>query len=197
MQSIGPRSEPLITPFRSMTGRDRRLGMNRIARGLLTSVGLARGVAAAAVALVLALAVAAPAVAAAAPTPVRTVHPVDPTNPFTIPAGQACTFDVIGQPYWGFSAKTVFPDGRIAHSVRAHGAYINAVTGATYPTADNFYVIDDIDPATGLDHVTLSGMAADSFLPGDTGPYGIVGPGPAFYDFVGKITFTYNLNTGV
>jgi hypothetical protein len=145
--------------------------------------------------LVLALVVAAPA-AAAVPTPTRTVHHLVPGDGFTISAGQACTFDVNGVPEWGFSAKTVFPDGLIFHSVRAHGAYENAVTGARYPTADNFFAIDDIDWATGIDHVTVSGMAADSFLPGDTGPYGIVGPGPAFYDFVGRFTFDYNLNTG-
>jgi hypothetical protein len=158
-----------------------------------------RPAAGAAIALAIGLIGAAPAAAsgnsAAHPTPIRTVF--HDLTPFTIPAGYACTFDVVGQPYWGFSAKTVFPDGRVAHSVRAHGAYENPANGATYPTADNFYVIDDVDPVTNIDHVTLSGMAADSFLPGDTGPYGIVGPGPAFYDFVGRITFDYNLNTGV
>ncbi|HET9682047.1 MAG TPA: hypothetical protein VFP19_08405 [Candidatus Limnocylindrales bacterium] len=154
---------------------------------------LTRAARGAAIALVFALLLAAPA-AAAAPTPVRTVYAL---SPFTIPAGQACTFDVEGHPYWGFTAKTVFPNGLIAHSVRAHGAYVNPANGATYLTADNFYVIDDVDPATGIDHVTLDGMAADSFLPGDTGPFGIVGPDPAFYDFVGRITFDYNLNTGV
>ncbi|HET7494630.1 MAG TPA: hypothetical protein VFJ80_04220 [Candidatus Limnocylindrales bacterium] len=153
--------------------------LSRVARGA--------GIAAA-----LALVVAAPA-AAAAPTPIRTVHAL---SPFTIPAGQACTFDVEGQPDWGFSAKTVFPDGRVFHSVRAHGAYVNADTGARYPTADNFFAIDNVDSVTGLDYVVLDGMGADSFLPGDTGPFGIVGPDPAFYDFVGRITFTYNLNTG-
>lgn len=169
--------------------------MNRIARRLLTpnrlTIRSARG---AVIALVLALVVAAPAAAAVA-TPIRTVH--HDLTPFTIPAGQACTFDVQGQPYWGFSAKTVFPNGLIFHSVRAHGAYVNADTGARYETADNFFAIDNVDPVTNIDHVTVDGMAADSFLPGDTGPYGIVGPGPAFYDFVGRITFDYNLNTGV
>jgi hypothetical protein len=115
---------------------------------------------------------------------------------FVIPAGDACTFPVAGRPDWGFSAKTVFPNGLVFHSVRVHGAYVNVGTGAEYPTADNFFAIDDIDPATGLDHVTVDGMAANSFLPGDTGPFGIVGPDPAFYDFVGRFTFTYNLNTG-
>jgi hypothetical protein len=153
---------------------------------------LTRAARGAAIALVFALLLAAPA-AAAAPTPVRTVSGL---SPFTIPAGQACTFDVEGQPDRGFSAKTVFPNGLVFHSVRAHGAYVNAETGARYESADNFFVIDNIDPVSGLDYVTLDGMAADSFLPGDTGPFGIVGPDPAFYDFVGRITFTYNLNTG-
>ncbi len=158
----------------------------RVARGAVIAVAFV---------LVAAAPVAAAQPAAAVPTPIRTVH--HDLTPFTIPAGQACTFDVEGHPYWGFSAKTVFPNGLVFHSVRAHGAYVNPANGAIYLTADNFFAIDDVDPATGLDHVTLSGMAADSFLPGDTGPYGIVGPDPAFYDFVGKITFTYNLNTGV
>lgn len=167
--------------------------MNEIARRLLTAARLTRPAAGAVIALLLALVVAAPA-AAAVPTPIRTVHHVG--SGFTIPAGEACTFAVDGVPYWGFSAKTVFPNGLVFHSVRVHGAYVNAGTGARYETADNFFAIDDIDPLTGIDHVTLDGMAADSFLPGDTGPYGIVGPDPAFYDFVGHVTFTYNLNTG-
>ena len=148
------------------------------------------------VAGVLALVVAAPVAAAAPhPIPIRTVH--HDLTPFTIPAGQACTFDVVGHPYWGFSAKTVFPNGLVFHSVRAHGAYENPANGAIYLTADNFFAIDDVDPVTNIDHVTIDGMAASSFLPGDSGPYGIVGPGPAFYDFVGRFTFDYNLNTGV
>ena len=160
---------------------------------------------AAAIGMILALVAAAPVAAAggrdsrgnsgAVPTPIRTVHS-DLTG-FQIDAGQACTFDVLGEPDWGFSAKTVFPNGLIFHSVRAHGAYVNKDTGVRYETADNFFAIDDIDPVTNIDHVTIDGMAASSFLPGDSGPYGIVGPDPAFYDFVGRFTFDYNLNTGV
>lgn len=172
--------------------------MNGIAQRLMILSRLPRAARGAVSALVLTLVVAAPAAAAspaaAVDTPIRTVN--HDLTPFTIPAGQACTFDVEGQPDWGFSAKTVFPNGLVFHSVRAHGAYVNADTGARYETADNFFAIDNVDPVTGLDYVTLDGMAADSFLPGDTGPFGIVGPDPAFYDFVGRITFTYNLNTG-
>src|SRR5262245_58200383 len=138
--------------------------------------------------------VAAAPVAAAAPRPIRTVHELH-WDGFTIPAGQACTFDVKGLPSRGFNAVTEFPDGRVQHSVRAHGAYINVETGATYPTADNFRLLERFDDVNSLDVGTLSGMAAWSFLPGDVGPYGNILDEAAFYDFVGTIRFTYDTNT--
>jgi hypothetical protein len=156
--------------------------------------GLARG---GVIAGVLALAMAAPAAAATppapVPTPIRTVH--NNLQPFVIPAGYACAFDVEGRPDWGFSARTTFQDGHTLSSVRAHGAYVNVATGAEYPTADNFRAIDRIDPVTNIDTVVLNGMAADSFLPGDDGPFGLVTEA-SFYDFVGTVWFKYNLNTG-
>ena len=155
----------------------------------LRLIRTARG---AVIAVVLALVVAAPAAAASA-TPIRTVHA---PNGFTIPAGQACAFDVAGQPSWGFVAQTVFPDGRVQGSVRIHGAYVNVATGASYPTADNFRYLNLTDPATGFVNVVLDGEAADNFLPGDIGPFGLVtNPNGAFYHFVGKVWFTINLNT--
>lgn len=130
---------------------------------------------------------------AAVATPIRVVH--SNLTGFVLPAGTACSFAVAGDPDWGFSAHTYFPDGLVRSSVRAHGAYVNVETGARYPTADNFYVVDDVDPSTNIDHVFLAGMAASSFLPGDDGPFGLVTEA-SFYDFVGTITFDYNLNTG-
>jgi hypothetical protein len=141
-------------------------------------------------ALTLAAAVAAPAAAATPPTRiVRDLHP------FTLPAGTACAFDVAGRPDWGFSARTTFSDGRIQSSVRAHGAYVNVATGATFPTADNFRALDQIDPATGIDTVVANGQLTSSFLPGDDGPFGLVTQA-SFYKFVGTIWFKFNLNTG-
>jgi hypothetical protein len=142
---------------------------------------LARG---AVVALVLVLVVAAPAAAA---QPTRTVYGL---SPFTISADTACPFAVEGQPSSGFSAYTVFSDGRLMGSVHAKGDYVNADTGARYPTLDNFHFVQWYDPSTGNTYVVLEGQAADWFLPGDTGPFGTVGPHGAMYDFVGRITFT-------
>jgi hypothetical protein len=146
--------------------------LTRTARGAVIALGLA-------------LVVAAPAAAA---QPTRTVY--HELHGFTIPTDMACPFDVEGQPSSGFSAYTEFSDGRLMGSVHLKGAYVNAETGARYPTLDNFHFTQWADATTGNIYVVLEGQAADSFLPGDTGPFGTVGPHGAFYDFVGRITFT-------
>jgi hypothetical protein len=157
---------------------------------------LTRAARGAVIALAIAGVAAAPASAATPPaavaTPIRVVYEL---HPFVIPAGSACSFDVAGRPDWGFTARTYFPDGLIQSSVRAHGAYVNVATGATFPTADNFRAVDDIDPVTGIDTVVANGELTDSFLPGDDGPFGLVTQA-SFYKFVGTIWFKYNLNTG-
>jgi len=144
------------------------------------------------IALALALAMAAPAAAATPPT--RTVFGL---GSWVIPAGSACAFDVEGQPSWGFIAKTVFGDGRVQYSVRAHGAYVNLATGARFPTADTSRNIDQFDPATGIDVVTLDGQNSYNFVPGDIGPFGVVtNSNGAFYHIIGSVSFTFDTNTG-
>jgi hypothetical protein len=150
---------------------------------------LTRTACGAGVALVLALVVAAPAAAA---QPVKTTHRT--LHPFTIPADAACAFDVEGQPDFGFSMHWTLSDGAEKGSVHAHGDYVNPANGMRYPTLDNFSYYQWTDPISGDTYVVLEGQAADSFLPGDTGPFGTVGPHGAFYDFVGRITFTIDAN---
>jgi hypothetical protein len=163
--------------------------MNRIARRLLTPARLTtRSARSAVIALVLALVVAAPAAAA---QPTRTVYAL---RGFTISADMACPFAVEGQPSSGFSAYTEFSDGRLMGSIHAKGDYVNVETGARYPTLDNFHFTQWYDSTTGNTYVVLEGQAASWFLPGDTGPFGTVGAHGAFYDFVGRITFTIDAN---
>ena len=135
------------------------------------------------IALVLTFVVAAPAAAA---QPTRTVHDL---HGFTIPADMACPFDVEGQPSSGFAAYTEFSDGRLMGSVHLKGDYVNADTGARYPTLDNFHFTQWTN-TDGSIFAILEGQAGFWFLPGDTGPFGTVGEHGAFYDFVGRITFT-------
>jgi hypothetical protein len=142
------------------------------------------------IALVLALAWAAPAAAAQPTRVIRTLQP------FTLPAGNACAFDVAGEPSWGFSAKTEFSDGRVMYSTRAHGAYVNVATGARFETIDNFTEIDRFDAATGILTGVNNGESTISFLPTDHSPFG-VGSNGALYHFVGKVRYTYDTNTNV
>ncbi|HEY4227386.1 MAG TPA: hypothetical protein VGM49_03535 [Candidatus Limnocylindrales bacterium] len=155
----------------------------------MTKLRLTRTARGAVIALVLTAVWAAPA---AATQPVKTTN--HNLQPFTIPADMACPFDVEGQPSSGFSAYTEFSNGRLMGSVHAKGDYVNAETGARYPTLDNFHFIQWYDAITGNTYVELEGQAADWFLPGDTGPFGTVGAHGAFYDFVGRITFTIDAN---
>ena len=164
--------------------------MNRNAHRLLTLTELPRAARGAVIALVLSAVWAAPAAAA---QPIKDTFPL---SGFTIPAGYACPFDVDGVPDFGFSQRWIRADAPLKGAFHAHGAYVNDETGARYPTLDNFTFAQWIDPGTGLLHVVLQGQAADSFLPGDVGPFGIVGDTGAFYDFVGRITFTIDPVTG-
>ena len=163
-------------PGEAMVGDRKMSRLTRSARGAV-------------IALVLALVVAAPAAAA---TPTRTVYDL---SSFELPAGTACAFDVEGQPSWGFIAKTVFSDGTTMYSVRAHGAYVNLETGARFPTADTSRVLQQFDPATGIVVVEIQGQNSYSFLPGDVGPFGVVGSNAAFYHISGSVRFTFNTNT--
>ena len=159
--------------------------MNRIARGLLRLARLQGAARGAVIALGLALVLAAPAAGA---QPVKTAHLG--LYPFTIPADTACPFAVEGQPDFGFSQYWTVSDTPLRGTVHAHGAYVNADTGARYPTLDNFSFAQTYDPATGSIYVKFQGQGAWWFLPGDTGPFGTVGPHGAFYDFVGMISAT-------
>ena len=147
------------------------------------------------VAVVLAVVMAAP-VAAAAPagasTPIRTVFSL---SPFVDPAGTACAFDVGAEPSGGFIAETAFADGSILVSIRARGAYVNLETGARYQTLDNTSDYRRFDPQTGVITGVDAGPNTWSFLPGDDGPFGVVGSHGALYHFVGTLSYTYDTKT--
>jgi hypothetical protein len=137
---------------------------------------------------------------AAAPTAAQPNRSVQPPSGFTIPAGTACAFDVAGEPSavsveHGFIADTTFSDGAVLLIVRAKGAYVNVATGATYPTVDTFRDYSTYDEATNTRIGVESGETTWSFLPGDVGPFGVVGSDGALYHFVGSLSYTYDLNT--
>jgi hypothetical protein len=146
-------------------------------------------------ALALMLIAAAP-VAAAQPS--RSVRPL--SGGFTYPAGTACAFEVAGAPSrvsveHGFIADTTFSDGTVLHFVRAKGAYVNVATGARFSTEDTFRDVSTYDPVTNTLTGVETGQTTWSFLPGDVGPFGLVGSDGALYHFIGSLSYTYDLNT--
>jgi hypothetical protein len=149
----------------------------------------------AALALVIALAAAAPAAAA---QPARTIRHGGFT-PFTLPAGTACAFDVEGQPdnvtqLHGIGALTGFSNGTVMTFIRAKGAYVNLETNAAYPTEDTYRDVSTFDPDTNILVGLETGESTWSFLPGDIGPFGVVGENGALYHFIGTLSYTYDLN---
>ncbi len=159
---------------------------------MITLTRSARG---AMIAVVLALVWAAPAAAA---QPTRTVRPLQ--GEFVLPAGMACAFDVAGEPSAvsirnGFVAETAFRDGTVLHFVRAKGAYLNIATGARYLTEDTYRDLSTYDANTNLQVGVETGQTTWSFLPGDIGPYGVVGSDGALYHFIGSVSYTWNNNT--
>jgi hypothetical protein len=165
---------------------------------MITLTRSARGVM---IAAVLALVWAAPAAAAET---TRTVRPL--SGGFVLPAGTACAFDVAGEPRTaptsraafqsgGFVAETDFSDGSVQRSLRARGAYVNLETGARFPTLDTYRDVSRFDPATGIQVGVESGQMTWSFLPGDVGPYGVVGRHGALYHFIGGVSYTFDTTT--
>jgi hypothetical protein len=145
-------------------------------------------------ALVLALAAAAPA-AASEPTYVR--H--GGYSAWDLPAGTACAFDVEGSPdnvtmAYGVGIRWDRSDGTVVRFTRAKGAYVNLETGARYPSEDTYRDVSTYDAATGILVGSESGPSTWSFLPGDQGPFGVVGEHGALYHFIGTISYTYDLN---
>ncbi len=162
---------------------------------------LTRAARGAAIALALGFVVAAPAAAA---QPTRNMRPLH--GGFVYPAGQACAFDVAGEPNakptaeaafqsGGFVVETDFSDGLVTYSVRARGAYVNVETGARFETLDSYMERDRYDADAGLIVGGTTGQTTFYFLPGDNGPFGVVGSNGALYHIDGTVSYTIDANT--
>ena len=138
----------------------------------------------------------APAVLAARPT--RTVDE-GPSDPFVIPAGFGCAFDVgfVGSDNAG-GATIDFGDGRIATFGHGEPTFTNLETGAVYDDWTSQYrSLDTYDPVTNTSLFEVHGRFWAYFFPGDQGPFGLVGEPGAFFGTVGHVTLTVDAATGV
>jgi hypothetical protein len=136
----------------------------------MTKLRLSRTARGAVIVVVLAPVVAAPAAAA---QPTRTVlHPTGGVHP----AGQGCAFDIsyVDAP-GAFITVTDFSDGTEAEIVHAVATLTNDDTGATFVHEAFFHDVFWYDGAHGVYRDVTNGQFVVWFLPGDVGPYGIVG----------------------
>ncbi len=153
-----------------------------------TPVRLTRWVRGGVIAGVLALLWAAP-VAAAQPT--RLVYFPDP---HVDPAGTACSFDVMFEPLRGWDALTDFSNGAEVLKAQVNVLVTNETNGASYVHDAIFHGVDHYDPATGIDRGMTNGQVLMQFLPGDVGPFGVVGAPGALLRFVGTVWYTWDAN---
>jgi len=154
----------------------------------MTKVRLTRPARGAVIALLFALVVAAPAAAARPARLVRAPHSG------VLAAGTACAFDVYGEPFKGFVAITDFGDGATTVQESGKGQYVNLTTGTTFVVTEAYRQFDRFNSATGIDLGMGSGQFEYTFLPGDLGPFGVVGASGAFYRFVGTASYVWDAN---
>lgn len=123
--------------------------------------------------------------------PVRTVIPTP--EPFVIPAGFGCRFDVRSAPV-GSQAITEFDDGRVVTIGNADITLTNLETGASYVQHSNYHGTDTLDPGANTRHLVVNGSIFIQFFEGDAGPFGEVGENGALFAFVGTLSITLDLN---
>jgi hypothetical protein len=141
----------------------------------------------------MALAASAAPVAQAA-KPVRTV--LEPTNPFVVPAGQGCAFDVLWSPHAGLRRQiTEFADGRVVTNANGEATLTNLETSATFEHLVRFHALDTYAASTNSIVSTVDGQVMIAFWPGDQGPYGVVGASGATLRFTGHVETTIDADT--
>jgi hypothetical protein len=152
--------------------------------------GLIRVVRGVVPALALVLVVSAP-VAAAEPT--RTVFDLTGTTTFSADES-GCGFAVSAS-YAPRSRATVtdFSDGTEVYM--EHSVSTLTANSKTFVKRNFYYDVATVD-ASGVMHGVEYGQSTWSFLPGDIGPYGLVGAPGLGLHFDGTVRYTYDLNIG-
>jgi hypothetical protein len=129
--------------------------------------------------------------------PIRTVIPPE-GGVFVLPAGEGCAFDVEGRPDEdGRVVVTEFSDGRIVTYDSGEGTLTNLDTGASFVQKTRATVTETFDPEANDVFVEISGRIFISFLPGEQGPLGEVGPDGGLFSFIGHQQLTFDLDSNL
>jgi hypothetical protein len=124
--------------------------------------------------------------------PTRTVVA---SEPFVIPAGLGCAFDVLGEPEPDArQAITEFSDGRIQTIGHGSGTLTNAENGESFDVRSR-YKETETPLGEGLVRFEISGRIFISFFPGDQGPFGEVEEPGLLLEVIGHQRITAEADT--
>ena len=115
-------------------------------------------------------------------------------QPFVLPAGLGCAFDVGGDPDGG-QKITAFSNGTTMVKGDAIIKLTNLSNGSTYVQDSNYKTIETYDAANNAVFGVGKGRIFFQFYPGDQGPYGEVAEPGAILALDGDFEFTLDLNT--
>jgi hypothetical protein len=135
-----------------------------------------------------------PGVSAAKPE--RTV--LVPPDPFVLPAGLGCAFDVFIEPHDDLRIMNfAFDDGRSVLIEQGTATISNVESGASFEHHPAFHEIDTVDASTNEIVVVSHGRVAIPFFPGDMGPNGVVSEPGLFLRFIGSTQARIDADTFV
>jgi hypothetical protein len=111
---------------------------------------------------------------------------------FIIPAGEACSFDVLAEPEQKDGAAA-------AHMPIGFGniTLTNLDTGVSILTKSRYTLTETEDPTANVVVVAVTGRFFLLLIPGDQGPFGEVEEGAALFRIVGETRFTVDLELNV
>jgi hypothetical protein len=135
--------------------------------------------------------IAVPAALGAKPT--RTVVG---SEPFVVPAGFGCSFDLgIDPDEKSGQAITEFSDGRIQIIGHGTATVTNLETGDSFVQRSRYREIDTYDPVANDLLIEITGRYLLGLFPGDQGPFGEVGENGGAFRVIGHQTFTVDLDS--
>lgn len=133
--------------------------------------------------------------AAQAVRPTRTVFDAEG---FVLPAGSGCSFKVAIEPADDppTLTETEFSDGGVTGQIRdGFISLTNVKTGESIVHHSQYRVSQTYDASTNQILEVWDGTAFWWFLPGDVGPYGVVGKPGLLLSITGHVETTYDLET--
>lgn len=118
-------------------------------------------------------------------------------QPFVIPAGFGCPFDVDVADEDAQATITQFSDGRVVIHGHAEPTVTNLETGDSFLQRTRAKITQTVDPEANEVLFEISGRILINLYPGDQGPFGEVGEDGLVASVIGHQRFTADLDTEV